>query len=221
MRGPVASLLLALVALVGLLLLAALVVVAVLLARRQRPAPVPGPAKTGAGSRPGAGDPFAETHGTGGDPRALAPGDLVEYLGQRYHVRGSVRLREGGYRWSEHFLDDVDGRRRWLSVEEDPDLALCLWTEAAGSGLEPGPDTLTYDGRAYRRDESGRARFVTEGTTGLDPSGAVEYVDYVAAVPADGAPEELGFERFGDGAGWEVGLGERVPAGALTIYPGS
>jgi uncharacterized protein DUF4178 len=61
---------------------------------------------------------------------------MVEYHGARYFVRGSLRLREGGYSWDEHLLelDAADGAaaasapasatgdatKVWISVEEDP-----------------------------------------------------------------------------------------------------
>ncbi|WP_216853069.1 DUF4178 domain-containing protein [Phytoactinopolyspora halotolerans] len=160
-------------------------------------------------------DPFAPEDSTFGDPRTIRVGDMVEYLGQRLFVRGSLRLREGGYQWSEHFLDDIEGTRRWLSVEEDPDLEVVLWTELKGTDLQPSEKTLTHDGVEYRREEHGTAQFASEGTTGLGTSGRVEYVDF-----AGPKGSYLAFERF-DGGEWEVGLGELVPSGTLTVYPGS
>ncbi|TDC74287.1 DUF4178 domain-containing protein, partial [Streptomyces hainanensis] len=78
--------------------------------------------------------------------------------------------------------------------------------------------TLTVDGVAYRRTEHGTAGYRSEGTTGLGATGRVEYADYEG--PGGHA---LAFERFLDGRGagsWEASLGERVPTGTLTIYPG-
>jgi hypothetical protein len=160
-------------------------------------------------------DPLA-TVDDRGDVRTARVGDMVDYLGVTYFVRGSLRLREGGYAWSEHFLDDGRGRRTWLSVEEDPDLEVVLWRELPDSGLVPSERELVVDGSTYRQVEHGQARYTGEGTTGLGDagtSGAVEYVDY------DG-PEDrhLSFERF-DGGRWEVGLGEKVLLTALTLYP--
>lgn len=140
---------------------------------------------------------------------------MIEYLGERLFVRGSLRLREGGYQWSEHFVDDVAGDKRWLSVEEDPDLELVLWTELKGTDLTPSNRTLTYDGVEYHREEHGTAQFASEGTTGLNASGTMEYADFTAS-----KGRQLSFERF-EGGAWEVALGERVPTGTLTIYPGS
>ncbi|MCE7081037.1 DUF4178 domain-containing protein [Streptomyces sp. ST2-7A] len=200
----------------------AVAVVAVVVTRRQ-------PRSSAAGPRRPA-DPFAPEDGTGGDPRTIAAGDLVEYLGERLFVRGSLRLTEGGFSWSEHFLDAMDGpdgTRRWLSVEEDPDLEVYVWTELddendendGGPGsLTPSAKTLTVRGVTYHRTEHGMADYRSEGTTGLPASGRVEYADY------DGpGGRSLAFERFlgADGRGtWEASLGERVPNGTLTIYPG-
>ncbi|MDB1090189.1 DUF4178 domain-containing protein [Streptomyces sp. ACA25] len=165
-------------------------------------------------------DPFAPGGDTAGDPRALKAGDMVEYLGERLFVRGSLRLTEGGFTWSEHFLDAMDGpagTRRWLSVEEDPDLEVILWTEHEDDTLTPSDKSLTVDGVTYRRTEHGMATYRSEGTTGLDTQGQVEYADYEG--PGD---RSLAFERFVGGQGrgkWEASLGERVPNGTLVIYP--
>ncbi len=167
------------------------------------------------------GDPFDPGQDTAGDPRLLKAGDMVEYLGERFFVRGSLRLRQGGFTWSEHHLDAMDGTdegRRWLSVEEDPDLEVVLWTEYRGGELLPGKATLTVEGVTYHRGEHGTADYRSEGTTGLGATGRMEYADF------DGpGGRALAFERFlGDrGRGtWEVSLGERVPRGTLDIYPG-
>jgi hypothetical protein len=207
-------------------------VVAVIVARARRSA-----SRSGSGSRPpGPVDPFADTDATAlrGDPTTLKPGDLAEIRGQTYAVRGSLRLAEGAWSWMEHLLDDAQGRRMWLSVEQDPDLELILWTQVPSATVRPGRPTVDFDGRRYTRQESGRARFTGVGSTGLDPSGVVEYHDYAAP---DGPL--LSFERFGDpgggdpgggdpgGAGpggsvdttkWEVARGERLHRAELQIF---
>jgi hypothetical protein len=196
-----------------LLILAALCVLIWVLARRNKPAETDGAfAAAGAARRE---DPFGGATELAGDPRTLKPGDMVEYLGQRLFVRGSLHFREGGYQWSEHFLDDTAGTKRWVSVEEDPDLEVVLWTELPGESLTPSEKTISYEGVEYRRMEHGTAQFRGQGATGVGESGQVEYVDYEGP-----GGRYLGFERFG-GEGWEVGTGERVPNGTLTIYPGS
>ncbi|WP_018655718.1 DUF4178 domain-containing protein [Actinomadura flavalba] len=189
------------------LILAALVVVILLLQRRREV-----PAASAAPR-----DPFAASEHTAGDPRALKAGDMVEYLGTRYFVRGSLRIREGGFTWSEHLLDadTRDGGKVWISVEEDPDLEVVWWTEIDIGDLRPDARHLTVDGVEYRRDEHGTADYTSEGTTGLGVTGRVEYVDFEGP-----RGRYLAFEQFGGGT-WEAGVGERVPDGSLTIYPGS
>ena len=197
------------VILLGLILIALVVLIVVLL--RRRPSASPAPAAPAAPR-----DPFAPGDQVTGDPRTLKAGDMVEYLGVRYFVRGSVRLREGGFTWSEHLLDadTIEGAKVWVSVEEDPDLEVVWWTEYDVGDLTPSERTLTVEGVQYRRDEHGTADYTSEGTTGVGVQGRVEYVDYEGP-----RGKYLSFEQYGGGQ-WEAGLGERVPAGSMTIYPG-
>src|SRR5437773_9038503 len=106
----------------GWILLAILVVLVAILVvlvatRRRRPGPPPAPT-----------DPFrdTDTDALRGDPRAIKPGDVVEVRGVSYSVRGSLHFSEGSWTWAEHLLDDAAGTKRWLSVEEDPDLEIAM-----------------------------------------------------------------------------------------------
>ncbi|RAY14462.1 DUF4178 domain-containing protein [Actinomadura craniellae] len=193
-----------------LLVLIALIVLIVLVLRGRRSTETAAPSR-----RPA--DPFGAAEQTAGDPRAIKAGDMVEYLGVRYFVRGSVRFREGGYTWDEHLLDadSPGGGKVWISVEEDPDLEVVWWTEIDAGDLTPARRELTWDGVDYHREEHGTAGYRTEGTTGLGADGRVEYADYAAP-----GGRYLSFERYGDGP-WEAGTGEKVPAGTLTIYSAS
>lgn len=159
-------------------------------------------------------DPLAPEVGLNGDPRLLKVADVVTYAGRDHSVRGSLRLDEDGYTWAEHFLDDASGTRVWLSVESDPELEVVLWREVDAE-LVPGEKTLTHDGVTYRLDEKGRARYRSEGTTGLPETGSVEYYDYDG-----GSGRYLSFERF-VGTEWEVGVGEELRLSELLIYPAS
>ncbi|SCE86073.1 DUF4178 domain-containing protein [Micromonospora mirobrigensis] len=190
----------------GCLLAVAGVVIAVVAVLRSRSRPR---------ARGGPADPFRDTDADAlrGDPRGLKPGDIVEIRGVSYAVRGSVHLVEGAWSWVEHLLDDAAGAKRWISVEEDPDLELVLWTAEPGATLAPGAPTLDLDGRRYSWEESGQARYSATGTTGLDPSGTVRYHDYRAQ---DGA--RLAFEAYGE-AGWEVARGEQLHRAEVMIYP--
>lgn len=156
-------------------------------------------------------DPLADHQGVT-DIRTVRAGDMIDYLDQLYFVRGSLRLTEGGYSWSEHFLDDARGDRCWISVEEDPDLEVVLWrpTDAV---TEPSGKAIEVDGVSYRKDEDGTARYRSEGTTTVAEQGSVEYHDYEGS-----GGKALSFERF-DGGEWEAGLGETVLLSALKVYP--
>lgn len=201
MTGPV---------LLVIVLLIVVAVLVILLLRRRRPAPV----------APGAPqDPFRDTGEDvlRGDPRTLKAGDLVEIRGTTYTVRGTLAYTEQSWTWAEHMLDDASGGRKvWLSVEEDPDLELSLWHEVPGATVAPGPQTVDFDGRRYSKDESGTARFVSSGTTGLSGSGTAKYVDYEAK---DGAL--LSFESYagpGESDKWEVGRGEPLLRSEVRVW---
>lgn len=158
-------------------------------------------------------DPFKREAPVEGDPRQIRIGDILEYLGQSFAVRGSVQYTEGPYRWTEHYLDDAAGARRWISVEDDPDLEVVMWTALTDHDLNPDNKTVMHGGMQYARYERGSAIYTATGTTGLQASGRVEYVDYRA--PND---RRISCESFG-GVGWEAAIGEVIPSGVLTIYP--
>lgn len=157
-------------------------------------------------------DPFKTETFVGGDPRQIEIGDAVEILGITYTVRGAADFVEGPYRWTGHYFDDGSGRRRWLTVEEDPDLKLVLWEELTDSGLASSGKIVAYGGRQYAREEIGSAIYTSRGTTGLAPSGTVDYIDYKSG------DRWLSFESY-DGARQEVSAGEEVHLSSVTIYP--
>ncbi|RKN46456.1 DUF4178 domain-containing protein [Micromonospora endolithica] len=202
MNGSVAYVLAAVGCLVGV----AGVVVAVVALRRSRSRPPAAKAPE---------DPLRDRDSDAlrGDPRRLKPGDIVEIRGVSFAVRGTIRLVEGGWSWAEHLLDDAGEVRRWLSVEEDPELELVLWAAEPGATVTPGAPTLDFDGRRYSWNESGQARYTAVGTTGLDPSGTMRYHDYQASGGA-----RLSFEAYGE-AGWEVARGEKLHRAEVMIYP--
>lgn len=197
----------ALIVILLVLVLIALVAVGVLLAKRAKGANTSPPEQAPV-------DPFGsgDVDAVRGDPRQLKPGAIVEIRGVSYGVRGSLRLSEGSWKWDEHFLETADGRRTWLSVEEDPELELVLYTELPGVNVQPGK-TVELDGRTFVRDETGEARFRAEGTTGLNPEGSVRYEDYASKDDV-----RLALEDFGAGK-WEVSRGEVLSRHEVMIYP--
>lgn len=161
-------------------------------------------------------DPFAADQNTGGDPAAIKAGDLLEFGNEKYFVRGTLRISEGGYDWAEHFFQSDDSATRlWLTVEHDPDLQVSRWRDRPDLDIEPTSKTITIDGTDYEIVEHGTASYRSEGTTGLNEKGGLDYVDYEAP---DG--KMLAFERFDHGR-WEVSTGESVPVGSFTIYSSS
>lgn len=202
MNGSVAYLVTA----AGCLIAVAGIVVAVLALRRSK--------KQASGLTAPA-DPFRDRDADAlrGDPRRLSPGDIVEIRGTSYAVRGSVRLREGSWTWSEHLLDDAVGGQLWLSVEEDPDIQLVLWTTDPSLALTPGAPHIDLDGKRYTSNESGHALFTGVGTTGLDASGAMRYHDYRGP-----GTLRLSFEAYGNAA-WEVARGDVLHRAEVMIYP--
>ncbi|BCJ27289.1 DUF4178 domain-containing protein [Actinocatenispora sera] len=189
-----------------LVVIAALLVVVIVLLRLRSRRPVAAP--------PIVTDPFAdtETDVLTGDPRRLTAGDTVEIRGTTWSVRGTLRFTEGGSRWSEHLLDDAHGARVWLSVEEDPDLLLALWTQVHGSELTPGPRVVHQDGARFVSDESGTADYRSEGSTGLATAGTMAYHDYTGDGDA-----LLGFEKYGSG-GWELARGQRLARRDVRVF---
>jgi len=146
--------------------------------------------------------------------RMLQNGDVVEYLGHNWFVRGRLDFDEDGYRWTEHLLDDAD-TKRWLCVEDDESFEVSLWHAIALGDLEQGgagDRDVIVEGIAYRLQEQGTARFSALGATGTSPTGSVEYADYKSV---DG--KLLGFEKFG--SGWEPSLGETLHPWELTVFP--
>ncbi|WP_285665766.1 DUF4178 domain-containing protein [Actinorhabdospora filicis] len=161
-------------------------------------------------------DPLAEADADAlrGDPRKIKAGDMIDVKGEGYAVRGTLRLTEGSYTWTENLLDTGTGKRRWLSVEEDPALELVLWAELdGGHGLQPGAREIHFDGRVFRSKEHGRASFAGEGTTGLHPTGWMRYHDYTAP---DGV--RLSFEDFGESGKWEAALGQVIGRYDVNIF---
>lgn len=146
------------------------------------------------------------------DVRALRVGDVVNHDGGDFIVEGTLRMEQDGFRWAEHRLADGP-RSLWLSVEDEEGLEVVVWDRSRGVELEPGPSTLTHEGVSYELDERGKANYTAEGSTGTATGGRMEFADYQAG------ERRLSFERYGDDADWEVGLGKAISEHALDIYP--
>ncbi|MFE6646272.1 DUF4178 domain-containing protein [Nocardioides sp. NPDC057772] len=148
--------------------------------------------------------------------RQVRNGDVIEYLGHNWFVRGRIDFDEHGYRWTEHMLDDAEGKK-WLSIEDDESFEVSLWHSIPLGDIEQGTvgdRDVIVGGVAYRLQEKGSAAFTATGATGTAPSGTAEYADYKSV---DG--KLLGFEKWGNN--WEPSLGEVLQPFELTVYPSS
>jgi len=83
--------------------------------------------------------------------------------------------------------------------------------------VEPGPDTIVYDGQTYRVTESGQANYRTAGyihlisQTDQTETGRYAYFDY-----ENDARVILSFERF-DAGPWITSIGHHVNPKAVTV----
>jgi hypothetical protein len=147
----------------------------------------------------------------GVDVRSLSPGAVVGFEGRDWVVRGTIAFQQSGFTWHEHHLDDAT-TRRWLSVEDDEELEVCLWEGVDAPELTPGAPRLDHDGVSYALDERGTASYRSYGTTGTPPEGQMEFVDYTAG------DKRLSFERYA-GDTWEVSLGRVLAPREFDVYP--
>ncbi len=155
-------------------------------------------------------DPFKDDDGRP-DPRNIKVGDVVAIAGSDFIVRGTLRFDQSGFTWHEHFLDDVNSQR-WLSVEDDEGLELCLWERQPPTDEVTGGQEHELGGVTYRLEEHGTATFTSEGTTGTGATGQVEYYDYAAG------DRRLSFERFGT-TSWEVSTGRVLALREVQVFP--
>lgn len=166
-------------------------------------------------------DPYAQQAFSGGNPEDIKVGDLIGGLFDEVNgsalrtVRGSVVLRDGNYRWTEHFLQSDNDIRQYLSVERETNAVVTvLWTAIPTVPTVTPGESLSFvsAGVGYERDEKGTATYTTLGTTDdLLTNGTVRYCDYKGD---DGS--RISFEQF-DGGTWECSRGEVVTN--LIIYP--
>jgi hypothetical protein len=147
------------------------------------------------------------------NPHNFEIGYIVDRHEESWAVRGIVWFDEKGYKWREIFLETAREERVYLSVEEDPDLKLALWT-GVEVDLTPSPTVLEYNSEVYHRKETGTAKYRTEGTTDLPTGpGEADYCDYEGP-----NGKLLSFERF-NGGKWEVSTGETIHPSELKAYP--
>jgi len=162
---------------------------------------------------PAPSDPLADT--SGGPLAGLGVGAVVSHGGHDYVVRGEIRFDEDGYVWTEYHLDAGADVRTWLSVDLSDGTDVGFWNAVEAPGdLAPSGGAVTFEGRTYKKVESGSASFTSTGTTGLPATGRAEYADY----KAEGG-RLLAFERWSTDGSWEVSTGTEVAVHLLEVYP--
>lgn len=152
------------------------------------------------------------------DPYKIKGGDQVGIPEGHFFVRGTIHFSLGSDHWKEHFLDTGLGTRRYLGVEVvDGRTVLTCWEEVKDCDAHPGAKNVVYNGITYRLDEHETARYKSELTTDLDPSGSrVEYWDYEEV----GGTRLLSFECY-DGGSIEVSVGYELDPSIVTYLPAS
>lgn len=177
-------------------------------------------AQRAAPTTPAPADPFSQPTPIGGSLERLQAGDSISGLFDLTHgyelrtVRGTVRITQGKYCWTEHFLQSDDAKQ-YLSVEKSSGTVVStLWTTVPmPQDVRPGVQSFEYKGVHYTLIEEGTAAYCTFGTTDLPDNGQVCYFDYKGADNT-----LLSFEKF-DGEEWECSLGEAFTS--LTVFPSS
>lgn len=148
---------------------------------------------------------------------ALKAGDLVKQVGgPDFLVRRSLSCTEGGYRWNEHLLDDAQGVRKWLSVEDEDGLDLGLWAPITSADVDSGnagDKTVVVSGVTYGLEEEGTANYSTVASGGQPTYGTVDYFQYEAP-----GGEMLAMQRYDQG-NWEASVGEKVRSSDFEIFP--
>jgi hypothetical protein len=143
---------------------------------------------------------------------SMQVGDYIDIGMVNYTVRGKLELSEGGYHWTEFWLD---GRsiKVWLSVEvENGDVVVEQWTDIPDHGYNPDGKSLVYRGVQYQRKERGEATYRATGMTDLPDVGTLSYIDY-----QDAKGNLLSFERF-DGGEWEAAEGLLLTQDMYSFY---
>lgn len=147
---------------------------------------------------------------------SLQINDIVVHLDQTYQVQQRIVNHDDGFFWYDYRLTGAE-RVLWLSVEEDDELIAALYEPAQldwGSG-DP-PKTLTHDGAAFTRQESGKADATITRASGSETRTTVRRWDYAAD---DDPKRMLSIQRWGEDE-TEVMVGRAVSPHVLELLPG-
>ncbi|HEX8389949.1 MAG TPA: DUF4178 domain-containing protein, partial [Candidatus Saccharimonadales bacterium] len=72
-----------------------------------------------------------------------------------------------------------------------------------------------YGGVVYKRNDFGEGKYTSTGDTGVNASGVVEFVEFIAP----NGEKYISFERFDDND-FTLSLGEKLLPSALHRHPG-
>lgn len=153
---------------------------------------------------------------TAGGERALTDlrlNDIIIYYDNDFSVEGRITYSQGGWEWYSFMLED-NGKKLWLSVEDDEGLELSIWKEIPNFGVSsPPPSMLEYEGERFQLGERGKAMAQSVGRTGRAVDCPVEYYDYESA-----SGKLLSVEDW-DGD-IEISIGIELTESELNVFPG-
>ncbi len=147
----------------------------------------------------------------------LQVGDIVTYRLQQFQVVGVLAYNDEGWRWIAYQLEDADGERVWLAVEQDDELEVGFYKRIKLPLNGPPGRTLTYEGKTFYLQEKSDAQITrSEGQAGVPTGAWVDYWEY-----ADDEEEEyLSVEKWANDE-YEVSLGRSIDHRQLELLPGS
>ena len=148
----------------------------------------------------------------------MHPGDVVAYYDETFLVDGRLLYDEEGTVWKTYLLGGaVDGRDRWLSVDDDDRIEIALYEVLPPGQVavpDPPPQSLTVGAVTFQLQEKGTARVRKHDDKGTRDRGACRYADYRGP---EGA--RLSVEWWGELP--EVALGKPIREDEIMIMPGS
>lgn len=143
----------------------------------------------------------------------LQVGDIVQYMGEDWVVEGKLIYEEDGNIWWEYMLQNGD-KIRWLSVEEDDQVEVCLLENNHLLDINTTPPRkITLAGKNYHCVGTGKAFVTRIGTINKHKAETCNYFDYKGENGRVMSIEEW----IGE---YEVTIGESIAPHSLKLLPG-
>jgi len=143
-------------------------------------------------------------------PGNLGLGTLLTYRGVTSEVVGVISFDFKGKLWQDYLASHEEGQWWRLGVEPDQGMKLEAF-EPRHIAIEPGPNTIEFEGSTYSVTDSGPARYRAIGETNQFEEGKYWYFDY-----EDSAGVILSFERFDTGP-WVTSIGHHVDPHSVLV----